>query len=88
MDSHINSNKPSVFFVGHSQTAKRITIYFLEIITCDPSICTMSHPDLIVCSFIENSIGLKRGKLMMTLLNYINKLYKPVSSVVLVMLLS
>ena len=33
---------------------------FLEIITCDPSIFTMSHPDFIVCSFKERSIGLKR----------------------------
>ena len=31
--------------------------YFLEIITCDPSIYTMDHPDLIVCSFKKNSIG-------------------------------
>ena len=31
--------------------------YFLEIITCNPLIYTMDHPDLIVCSFMENSIG-------------------------------
>ena len=35
---------------------------FLEIITCDPSIDTMDHPDFIACSFMENSIGLKRVK--------------------------
>ena len=34
-------------------------ICFLEIITSDPSIYTMDHPDVIVCSFMENSIGLK-----------------------------
>ena len=28
----------------------------------DPSIYTMDHPDFIVCSFMENSIGLKRVK--------------------------
>ena len=31
----------------------------LEIITCDPSIYTMDHPDFIVCNFMENFIGLK-----------------------------
>ena len=37
--------------------------YFLEIITCDPSIYTMDHPDLIIiCYFMENSIGPKRVK--------------------------
>ena len=35
---------------------------FLKIITCDPSIYTMDHPDFIVCSFMENSIGVKRVK--------------------------
>ena len=32
--------------------------YVLEIITCDPLISTMDHPDLLVCCFMENSIGL------------------------------
>ena len=36
--------------------------YFLETITCDPSIYKLDHPDLIVCSFIDNSIGPKRVK--------------------------
>ena len=36
--------------------------YYLEIITYDPSLCRMDHPDCIVCSFMENSIGLKRVK--------------------------
>ena len=31
----------------------------LEIIPSDPSIYTMDHTDFIVCSFVENSIGLK-----------------------------
>ena len=35
---------------------------FLEIITCDPSVYTMDHPDFIVCWLMENSIGLKRVK--------------------------
>ena len=35
---------------------------FLEIITCDPSIYTMDHPDFIACSFMENCVGLKRVK--------------------------
>ena len=32
----------------------------MEIITCDPSIYTMDHPDFVVGSFMENYIGLKR----------------------------
>ena len=39
---------------------QRNAILFLKIITCDPSIYTMEHHDFIVCSFKENSIGLKR----------------------------
>ena len=34
--------------------------YFLELITCHPSVYTMDHPDFIICSFTENFIGLKR----------------------------
>ena len=30
------------------------------IISCDPSIYIMNHPAIIVCSFMENSIALKR----------------------------
>ena len=36
--------------------------YFFEIITSDPSISTMDHPDLTVSNFNENSIGPKRVK--------------------------
>ena len=36
-------------------------IYFL-IIACDHSIYIMDHPDFIVCSFMESSIGLRRVK--------------------------
>ena len=32
----------------------------LEIITFYPSIYTLNHPDIIVCSFMETFIGLKR----------------------------
>ena len=35
---------------------------FLEIITCDPSIYTMDHPDLTVSIFIGNSIGTQTVK--------------------------
>ena len=41
-------------------SSKKEIQYFLEIITCEPSIYTMDHPDFIVCSFLENSISLKR----------------------------
>ena len=34
--------------------------YFMEIITCDLLIYTMDHPNFIVCSFTEHSIGLKQ----------------------------
>ena len=30
---------------------------FFKFVTCDPSICTMDHPDFIGCSLMENSIG-------------------------------
>ena len=35
---------------------------YLEIKTCDPSIYRMDYPDFNVCSFTENSIGLKMVK--------------------------
>ena len=38
---------------------ERNTIFF-EVLTCDPSIYTMDHPDLPVSNFMENFIGLKR----------------------------
>ena len=41
---------------------------FWEIITCDPSIYTIDHPDFIVCTFMEFSIGLKRVKFLDLLL--------------------
>ena len=34
-------------------------VLFLEIVTYNPIIYTIDHPDFIVCSFKENSIGLK-----------------------------
>ena len=40
-------------------------IMFVEIITCDPSIYTMDHPDLTVSSLMENFIGLKRVKTLL-----------------------
>ena len=38
--------------------------YFYEMITCDPSIYTMDHPDYFVCSIMENSIGVKRDNFL------------------------
>ena len=35
-------------------------IFLGEIITCDPSIYTMEHPDLTVSNLMEKSIGLMR----------------------------
>ena len=34
--------------------------YFLEIISCDPSIYAMDHLDLTVSNFMEDPIGLQR----------------------------
>ena len=43
-----------------NQSSEKNKQYLLEIMTCDPSVYTMDHPDFIICSFMENSIGLKR----------------------------
>ena len=37
-----------------NQSTDRDIQYVLEIITCDPSIYIIDHPDLIVSSFMEN----------------------------------
>ena len=36
----------------------------LEIITCNPSVYKMDHPDFIVCGLMENPIGLKRVNIL------------------------
>ena len=36
--------------------------YFFDIITCDHFMISMEYSDFIICSFMENSIGLKRVK--------------------------
>ena len=41
--------------------------YFLKVITFDPSKYTMDHPDFIVFSLMENTIGLKRFKSVLIL---------------------
>ena len=38
---------------------KKCNIFF-EMITCNPSIYTIDHPDITVSNFMENSIGHKR----------------------------
>ena len=45
---------------------KRNAIFFWEIIACNPSIFRMDHPDFNGCSFIENSICLKRFKVFLS----------------------
>ena len=45
-----------------NQPSEKQIRYFWEIITSDPSVYTMDHPDFIACSFMEYSIGLKRVK--------------------------
>ena len=48
-------NDPLARSVGITQE-KKFNIC-LEIITCEPSIYIMDHPDFIVCSFMENFNG-------------------------------
>ena len=43
-----------------NQSFEKEIQYFIKIITCDPSIYTMDHPDLTVSNFMENSIGLQK----------------------------
>ena len=43
-----------------NQSSEKEIQYFLEIITCDPSIYTMDHADFTAYSFMENSIGTKQ----------------------------
>ena len=60
------SSGSALFAKTNSIFRERNTIFFFEnlIITYDPlkHVYTMKHPDFIVCSFVENSIGLKRVK--------------------------
>ena len=44
-----------------NQTSKK-EINFSKIITCNPSIYIMNHPDFTVSNFMGNSIGPKRVK--------------------------
>ena len=44
----------------HLCLGKKIII-ILEIITCNPLIYTMDHPNLTIAKFMENSNGLKMG---------------------------
>ena len=45
--------------VPKTQSIFRERNAFLKIITCDPSINTMGHPDLTVSNFMRNSLGYK-----------------------------
>ena len=47
---------------GKNNLQKKKYNILLEIITFDPLIYTMDHPDLTVSNFMENSIGPKRVK--------------------------
>ena len=50
--------------IGQNQSSEKEIQYYGGggILTCDLSICTMDHSDFIVCSFMENYVGLKRVK--------------------------
>ena len=47
-----------------NQSAEKEIQYFKEIITIDPSIYTMVHPDLTVSSFMEKFIGFQKVKIL------------------------
>ena len=44
-----------------------LSLEYIVCITCDRSIYRMDLPDFIVCSFMENSIRLKRGEMLIWL---------------------
>ena len=52
-----------ILFAKTKTYSKKIIQYYLEIITRDPSICIMDHPDLTVLNFMGNSIRLQRVKI-------------------------
>ena len=47
--------------------------FFLKIITCDPSIYPMDHPDLTISNFIGNSIGTKKGLMCVSTYHIISR---------------
>ena len=54
------SSRSALFAMTKLFFRERHTLFVLEIITGYPSIFSMDYPDFIVCSFMENSSGLKR----------------------------
>ena len=46
--------------LSQNRSSEKEVQYNLEIITSDPSLYTVGHPDLTVSKFMENSIGFKR----------------------------
>ena len=42
--------------LGQSQSSEK-EIHLLKIITCEPSMCTMLHPDFIACSFVLKRVN-------------------------------
>ena len=58
-----NSENPGEM-PGQNRSSQKKCNIFLKIISCDPSMNTMEHPDLTVSYFMVNSIGLKNVKNM------------------------
>ena len=44
---------------ANKQNQREKYIFVLEIITCDPSVYTMDHPELAVSNFMGNSISIQ-----------------------------
>ena len=55
-------HKGSSLFVKSNSIFRERNVIFLEIITSNPSIYKMDHPDLTVSNFMENDICLQRVK--------------------------
>ena len=63
-------------FLIQNRSSDKEKQYILEILTCDPSIYTMDHPDFIVCSFIEYSICLKSVLIMCMFRTLVMSVYR------------
>ena len=52
----------STLFAKTKRSLRERNLFYLEIITCDPSIYTMDHPKFIVSNQMEESISTQRVK--------------------------
>ena len=55
-------------------SSDREILFILEILTCNPSVYIMNHPDITVSNSMENSIGLKWIKCLIKQMKRIKKI--------------